>query len=160
MPSWKPADHYDPEAFYTEASDKKGRGEPINARIPPQIHHGIAALVQSGKIPQYETQSDFVRNALVHQLHKDAERSNSPEIRRMVNMVTLLNREIQAQREQDDFNQLMSMIDDRYTDMLSRGRAAEANQYIKERLAEIDALPDRFQEDYDKRLSSKLYPIN
>lgn len=159
MPSWKPADHYDPNAFYTEASDKKGRGEPINARIPPQIHHGIAALVQSGKIPQYETQSDFVRNALVHQLHRDAERTNSGELRRVVSMVTLLNREIQAQREHDDYMQLMSLIEDRHMDFLARGKADAAGQYIKERLSEIDALPERFQEDYEKRLSAKLYPI-
>ncbi len=159
MPSWKPADHYDPDAFYTEASDKKGRGEPVQARVPPQIQGGIAALVQSGNIPSYQTQSDFIRNALVHQLHRDAERVDSGELRRIVSMVTLLNNEIKAAREKDDFQQLMSLIDARHQDYLSAGKMEEAKTYLKTRLSEVDALPERFQDDYDTRLSAKLYPM-
>lgn len=159
MPSWKPADNYDPEAFYTEASDKKGRGEPIQARIPPQVSGAIAALVQSGKIPQYQTQSDFVRNALVHQLHKDSERTKDEALRKIVTMVTLLNNAIRAARERDDYKTLMDLIQERYTELASSGKVEEASMYIKARLAEIDALPDRFQEDYEKRLSQRLYPI-
>jgi Arc/MetJ-type ribon-helix-helix transcriptional regulator len=159
MPSWTPADTYDPNAFYTEASDKKGRGEPINARIPPQIHGGIAALVQSGKIPAYQTQSDFVRDALVHHLHRMAERTNDEALRRRVSMVTLLNREIQAQQEKDDYAQLMMLIEDQIVDYRMRNQNEASSQYIKERLSEIDALPERFQEDYERRLSAKLYPI-
>lgn len=159
MTSWNAQDSYDPDAFYTEASDKKGRGEPIQARVPPQIAGGIAALVQSGKIPQYQTMSDFVRNAVVHQLHKDAERAKDEALRRQVTMVTLLNREITLQREDDAYRDLMSAIDRRHTDILSQGKTEDAKIYLKNRLSEIDALPERFQDDYDKRLSSKLYPI-
>ncbi len=159
MTSWKPADAYDPDAYYTEASDKKGRGEPIQARVPPQIAGAIAALVQSGKIPPYQTQSDFVRNALVHQLHKDSERTQDESLRRVVTMVTLLNNEIRATREKDDYNQLMDMISQRHSDYLAQGKIEEAALYIKGRLAEVDALPDRFQDDFEKRLSAKLYPV-
>jgi Arc/MetJ-type ribon-helix-helix transcriptional regulator len=159
MPSWKPADNYSPDAFYTEASDKKGRGTPVNARIPPQVSHNIAALVQSGKIPQYETMSDFIRNALVHQLHRDLERVNDQLALRRLNMVILLNEEIRAQREHDDYQQLMNLIETRHLDFLNRGKAEESRLYLKGRLSEIDAIPERFQEDYEKRLSQKLYPV-
>ena len=159
MTSWNPQDTYDPDAFYTEASDKKGRGEPVQARVPPQIAGGIAALVQSGKIPQYQTMSDFVRNAIVHQLHKDAERTRDEGLRRVVTMVTLLNREIAMQREDDDYAKLMSLIDAHHTNLLTHHRIDDAHQYVKTRLTEIDAIPLRFQDDYEKRLSAKLYPI-
>jgi Arc/MetJ-type ribon-helix-helix transcriptional regulator len=158
MPSWNLVGAYDPEKFYTEASDKGGRGDPVNARIPPQVAGTIAALVQSGKIPQYRTQSDFIRDAVVHRLHTIGEKVDSGEIVRTVNLIALLNYEIQAERAKKDYNTLMSLIETRHMDY-SATSMTKANQYIKNLLAEIDAIPDDFQEDYEQRLSAKLYPI-
>lgn len=159
MTSWKTADNYDPEAFYTEARDKNGGGEIVNARIPPQIHGSLAALVQSGKIPQYRTQSDFIRNAMVHQLHRDLERIQDQDQMRKLNMIILLNQEISAQREQDDYNSLMQMVEARHLEYVLSGKTEDARLYIKTRLTEIDAIPDRYQDDYEKRLGAKLYPV-
>lgn len=159
MTSWKPSDNYDPDAFYIEARDKNGGGEIINARIPPQIHGSIAALVQSGKIPQYRTQSDFIRNAIVHQLHKDLERTEDAEQMRKLSMILLMNQEISASREAEDYRSLMSMIESRHTEYIMAQKTEEARLYIKTRISEIDAIPDRYQDDYEKRLSAKLYPV-
>lgn len=159
MPTWTPADAYDPDAFYTEGRDKQGGGENIQARIPPQVHGSIAALIQSGKIPQYRTMSDFVRNAVVHQLHKDLERTDSPDQLRKLQLVLLTNQEISAQRETEDYHNLMSMIESRYLEYVGLGMQERASAYIKERLADIDAIPDRHQDDFERRLSGKLYPV-
>jgi Arc/MetJ-type ribon-helix-helix transcriptional regulator len=157
--SWTPADSYSPEAFYTEGTDKKGQGERITIRVPPRVARGIAKIVQSGKIPPYETLSDFVRNALVHQLHKDAERISDGELRNLVNMVALLNEEITMHREEEDYYQIISYIETHYAGYLAQGKVNQAQQYIKERLSRVDDIPARFQDDYDKRLGAKLYPV-
>lgn len=159
MTSWNPADSYNPDAFYTEATDKKGQGERISIRIPPRVVRGIAKIIQSGKIPPYETLSDFVRNAIVHQLHKDSERMNDGELKRLVNMVALLNEEITLAREEDDYHQIVAYIEGHYSGYLSQGKIGLAQQYIKERLSRVDDIPERFQDDYEKRLGSKLYPV-
>lgn len=159
MPSWTLSDGaYDPNKFYTEASDKSGRGDPVNARIPPQIAGTIAALVQSGKIPEYRTQSDFIRDAIVHRLHDIGERVDSGEIRRTVNMVVLLNQELQAERAKDDYATLIDLIRRRHQDYLKQS-LEKANLYVKERLAEIDGIPLDYQEDYERTLSGLLYNI-
>ena len=159
MPSWTPADVYDPDAFYTEGRDKQGGGENVQARVPPQIHGSIAALIQSGKIPQYRTMSDFVRNALVHQLHKDLERMDTPDQLRMLQLVIVMNNEIAAERETETYNDLVAMIERRHMEYIALGKQEQATAYIKRRLADIDAIPDRHQEDFERRLSSKLYPV-
>ena len=159
MPSWTPADAYDPDAFYTEGRDKQGGGENIQSRVPPQVHGTVAALIQSGKIPQYRTMSDFVRNAIVHQLHKDLDRLDSPDQQRRLQLVILMNNEIAAQRETDNYNDLISMIEQRHMEYIRLNKPDEATRYIKKRLADIDAIPDRHQEDYERKLSAKLYPV-
>lgn len=157
MTTWNPAGAYDPNKYYTEASDKNGRGDPVNTRIPPQIAGSIAALVQSGRIPEYRTQSDFVRDAVVHRLHTIGERIASGEIMRRVNMVAMLNEEIQLEKEKEAYDSLMALIDSRYTKYMSQGQHSKANIYIKGRLAEIDAIPDDLQTDYENRLAAKLH---
>jgi hypothetical protein len=83
MPSWTPADSsYDPNKFYTEGSDKSGRGDPTSVRFPPQTASAIAALVQSGKIDAYRTTSEFVRDAVIHRLQYIGEKLNGSSPRR------------------------------------------------------------------------------
>ena len=158
MPTWKLTDSsYDPDKFYTEASDKSGRGDPVTARLPSQASGSIAALVQSAKIPEYRTQSDFIRDAVIHRLHDIGVKIQDGEILRVVHLTTLMNQEIAAERDKDDYNNLMNMIEQRHVDY--RPGSEKATQYIKGRLAEIDAIPEDYQKDYERRLSSLLYPV-
>lgn len=156
MTSWNPAGAYDPDKYYTEASDKNGRGDPVNTRIPPQIAGSIAALVQSGKIPEYRTQSDFIRDAVVHRLHTIGEKIKSGEIIRTVHMIAMLNEEIQAEKEKEAYQALIALIEARHSEYATKS-PTKASVYLKQRLAEIDAIPEDFQADYDARLSARLH---
>jgi len=159
MPSWKlSSGTYDPSKYYTEASDKSGRGDPANARIPPQIAGTIAALVQSAKIPEYRTQSDFIRDAIVHRLHTIGEKIDDGDIIRTVNMVILLNDEIHNSRAKDDFHALVALIKTRHFDYAAKSME-KGNEYVKGRLAEIDSIPEDFQEDYEHELTQLLYRL-
>lgn len=155
---WKPASTYDPDKFYTSASDKQGRGDPTTVRVPPQAASTIAALVQSQRIPEYTTQADFIRDAVIHRLQTIGEKIESGEILRTVAMVSLLNEEYQAAQAKDDFAVLMQLIETRHTDYLRKG-TDRANQYVKQRMADIDSIHPDYQEEYERRLSAKLYPI-
>lgn len=58
---------------------KKQRGEEsmiLSCRVPPMLHRTIGSLIASRVIPQYETVSDFIQNALVHQLVYELQDSN------------------------------------------------------------------------------------
>lgn len=159
MTSWNPAESYDPNAFYTEATDKKGGGERLTVRVPPRVARDIARIVQSGKIPPYQTTSDFVRNAIVHQLHKDAERISDDDLKNVVNQIVLLNDEIRMTREEEDYHSIIGYIEAHYAGYLAQGKIELAQKYIKERLSRVDDIPARFQDDFEKRLGAKLYPM-
>lgn len=65
--SWQTDTGYSPMAFYVTSVDEGGRST-IRVNIPTHIHAELTALVQSGKIPEYRTREDIVRDALVHRL--------------------------------------------------------------------------------------------
>lgn len=59
---------YDRDEIYAHSTDTKGHYEQLRVKITPSIEAEIAELVAS-KIRKYRTVEDFVRNAIVHQLH-------------------------------------------------------------------------------------------
>jgi hypothetical protein len=60
---------YDPNSFYPASRDKKGFGASIRITVPPSILGEVSALVARGIIPEYRTNHDFFRDAIVHRLH-------------------------------------------------------------------------------------------
>jgi hypothetical protein len=53
----------------------------------------------------------------------------------------------------------MQLTETRYTTYLGQDKRDKAMAYIKDKLARIDMIPEDFQEDYERRLTAKLYPI-
>jgi ribosomal protein S6 len=59
---------YDRDNIYAHSTDQKGHYEQMRVKVTPGIEAEIAELVAS-KVRGYRTPEDFVRNAIVHQLH-------------------------------------------------------------------------------------------
>lgn len=65
---------YDPDAFYT----LEAGAETIRSRVSTRLSRTINAIVQSGQFPHYQTSSDFIRNAVMHQIYRDSQRMTDP----------------------------------------------------------------------------------
>lgn len=59
---------YDRDGIYAHSTDSKGHYEVVRVKVTPSMEAEIAELVAS-KLRDYRTPEDFVRNAIVHQMH-------------------------------------------------------------------------------------------
>jgi hypothetical protein len=57
---------YDPNKFYTRATDIKGHGEKIRGNVPPDVYAQMQSMVHSGDFPDYQMPMDIVRDGIVH----------------------------------------------------------------------------------------------
>lgn len=74
---------YSVNNFYCAASDANGY-EVLRIKVPTWIVRELAALPKSDDFPVYNSQADFVRDALVHRVHKLRDLAPSPEMRRLL----------------------------------------------------------------------------
>lgn len=63
-------DKYEPNEFYVASRNKKGFGTTLRVMVPPDVLVHISELVQKQLVPAYRTREDFIRDALVHNLHR------------------------------------------------------------------------------------------
>jgi hypothetical protein len=75
---WGVTDEYDIATFYTRAADGRGHSENLRVRVKPELSGEVSALVASGRIPDYSTPQDFIRDAIVHRLRWLAENADDP----------------------------------------------------------------------------------
>lgn len=68
------AEEYSPDKVYAAASDKRGHNERATVRCPPELLAGIAVAVGKRSLPEYDSVSDFIRDAMYHRLHYWQER--------------------------------------------------------------------------------------
>jgi hypothetical protein len=60
--------NYDPTNFYTRATDGNGHDTTVTTKVSPALLGEIQRLIQSRSIPEYRTNGDLVRDALIHRL--------------------------------------------------------------------------------------------
>lgn len=66
---------YDADQVYKDASDARGHYEQVNCKVPPRMEHVMNELVAAHE--GYSSRQDFIRNAIMHQAHRDLERLQS-----------------------------------------------------------------------------------
>ena len=66
---WQTDDSYDPNEFYTASADRRGHSDTFYVKVPPYVASALSQFIQSGKVPQYKTVQDFIRDAIVHRIH-------------------------------------------------------------------------------------------
>lgn len=86
---------YDKSAFYTADAG----GEVIKARVSSDLMRSVVALVVDPDFPDYHTQADVLRDALVHLLYKRLHQSKDPHLLEKVELYARRERIMQLERE-------------------------------------------------------------
>lgn len=66
-----PSTKYDPNAYYVATVDSKGHYERRQVRFPPDVWNRLSAVAGDKSNP-FRSPDDYVRNAVIHQLNRDA----------------------------------------------------------------------------------------
>ena len=81
---------YDEARFYTATSYGDSGSSSLHFSLASQIMYRIEALIQSGKIPQYQTKGDLARDAIYHRLKFLADHHDlGPDVARMLSLMSL-----------------------------------------------------------------------
>lgn len=68
---------YDRDSIYAVSTDRQGHYERVSVKVQPAIEAEIAQLV-AAKVRDYKTREDFIRNAIIHQLHYEYMQGSAP----------------------------------------------------------------------------------
>ncbi len=150
--AWDTADDdpgYDPHHFYTHSQDKKGHSFHARVNLPKPLAGAIGALVQSGRIPQYRTTEDVIRDATYHRVKQIAHAIDDGELEEAVDMAMLLADELQMIAKEDEAESLLAAMRSNIERMWARGERAALRRYLAEREALVDSIPAPWSDELD-----------
>lgn len=129
---------YDRDAIYAHSTDNKGHYEQVRVKLTPSIEAEIAELVAS-KLRGYRTLEDFIRNAIVHQLHYE-----------MTNVWPQAAPVITAEMRQADLNRQQALIAS-WTATIEATRETGEALLAAGALEELDNLLARYDQDFENQ---------
>jgi hypothetical protein len=150
---------YDPNQFYTSASDRQGHGKEIRTQVPTEVRAEISKIIESNIIPDYQTASDLVRDAIVHRLHTLQSKIRSGELQRVLNLTVLYhdNKRISDQREQ--FREMLQIIETNCTHYQTAGEHERLREYCEDMLNKAHVVPIEHRSRYIALLEGKIKTI-
>lgn len=78
---------YDPDDFYCRTTDGHGHSENVQIRVPPDVVGMLHHVVNSGAFIEYGNSiQNLIRNAIIHQLVRDANRTGNVDLQRKVSL--------------------------------------------------------------------------
>ena len=151
---------YNPLAFYTQASDKQGHSAKITVKLPVNVAGEVASAVQSGKIPDYKTTQDFLRDAVIHRLHAIQSQLDDPDLERKITMWTIANEALRKRQEREQYSEMIVAIEEEVTHLQTTGQTKKLRLYLNDLLdkAEI-AIPEQFRVEYVANLNARLRTV-
>lgn len=151
---------YSKSMFYTQASDKKGHSAKITVKFPVNVAGELASAVQSGKIPDYKTAQDFVRDAVIHRLHDIQGLIDDPDLERKITMWTIHNEALRARQQREEYIDMMAAIEEHIAHLVGTRQDKKLRAYIHDLLDKSDtAIPEEFRAGYVSDLNLRLKTI-
>jgi hypothetical protein len=161
MPSWDTSTPgYDRRKFYTQASDRKGHYVQVRVNVPTTIAGEIARFLAGGYVEEYGTQSDLVRDAIVHRLWELSQMVNDGTLERTVSMHTIYSQAVAKQVERETFADMVAAIEENCSYYLEQNQITELRTYLEDLLEQREVVPVEHRERYIDVIEQRLKRLN
>ncbi len=148
---------YNPNAYYTKASDTKGHSAKITVKVPVNVAGEISAAVQSGKIDGYKTVQDFVRDAVIHRLHFIEPILEDPDLKRKITMWTIHQDALRSKQQREEYADMMVAIVEHVSHLLSTRQDKKLRIYLVDLLDKAElAIPSQFLKEFQDDIRARL----
>ena len=67
-----PEHDYSPARFYTRSTNQFDHSQTVQTGFPREVMALVSKIVHAGVVPEYRSNQDFIRDAVVHRLHQVA----------------------------------------------------------------------------------------
>jgi len=136
---------YNPKDFIVPASDDKGHSTRLQCRCNQAYARRIAVIISSGKFP-YQTSSDLIRDAINRHLNLLSELE--PKIPVDMASLEMVNKIINADREQIEFAGSFEKLSRTVLELLGRGAKGEARRLVLEVAHQVDRMEAGYWRDW------------
>lgn len=136
-------DGYSPERFYVRSTDGHGHDTTITVKISPALMGQLQHIIQSRQVPDYRTNADVVRDALIHRMRWLHDNMSS-----VVNLADLEVEQRQAEldrvaTQRDAWNHYLQTLDEQLTDLI-RNREFDEAEWIMDQNTDVEAMTPPF----------------
>lgn len=145
-------DWYNPKTFYTHSSDKQGHSHAIKLLIPKNLAGQVARIVSTGIIPEYRSNQDLFRDAILHRCHQVGKWLDDEELLREVTLLILQSEETMIAQQKADAEELIAITRDNLEEAWRRGDTAWMKHHIKDRLEKSYSIPESYRDEYVEML--------
>lgn len=139
---------YDEHEFYVRSTDSHGHSENQQVRVPPDVSSEVAALIQSGRIPNYKTAQAFYRDAAVHRLYYLAHRLDDRDLQRAVAIQINLAR---VENKRAEIKSMDRTVDE-YKALFDEAKSADDWDMMSRAIDEADDIIEYMRDPYRKTL--------
>lgn len=143
-----PSEQYDPLKFYTATEDRNGHSVQIKVTVPKNVAGIISSVVQSGKVPEYRTQTDFYRDAVIHRGKVVANLIDSEELGHEIDLHVMVSEEKYIKQQKADVEGLIQSFEENMDEALQRLDFDWAEEHLHNRSNRIDSIPERYKAQY------------
>lgn len=151
---------YNPSAYYTQASDKKGHTAKITVGLPVNVAGEISNVYMSGKIPEIRNAQDFIRDAVIHRLHDLQPILDDPELERQIGMWTIANAALRARRIREEYAEMIEAIEEQVMHLRATGQIDSLRVYLNDLIDKTDvAIPVEFRREFLDEMNLRLKTI-
>ena len=144
---------YSIDSYYCRSTDGHGHSENIQTKFPPEVAGILSSLVQSGRVPEYSSVQNVVRDAVIHRLIKVTREIGDGELERKITIEMQLAKLAAHRREIENNEQLVKELEELLEEAASKQDWRALERIIVDGEATVDLLRTPYQEKANRQLS-------
>lgn len=145
---------YDETRMYTGSQDDHGHSAQVRVNFPKNLAAQLQRVIADGRIPEYKSLNDFVRDAIVHRVHKVGKWLDNGDLLQEVHVGLLLAEQQQIKQQKVDAQLYLNALRENLTDAKTRGRTEFLKQMVRKAREAADTLPEDFQDELERELQA------